>query len=223
MERPAHLIIQREQLRPAAVACALVIEFVAIYLIATGLAIHGFRFFPQAVQVDFLTTPPRTPHLVLPELKLVPPPTPDVVQPDIQIQTPKPAPHITVVARAHPHPVAQAPVQIVVVPAPPAPPRPRGITAPVEIGAAHSCEKRYPAVALRLNQEGMTTVRFTVNADGTVSNVRIAKSSGHQMLDEAAIGCATAWRYRPALEDGRPVTAPWTANVQWKLKNGLPA
>jgi outer membrane biosynthesis protein TonB len=40
------------------------------------------------------------------------------------------------------------------------------------------------------------------------------------MLDDAAIRCATSWRYRPAFENGRPVPASWTTNVQWKLRNG---
>ena len=221
MQQPAHLTIHREQLRPAAVACALVLEVIAIYAFSTGLAIHGFRFFPQAVDVEFFTTPPKVPQIVLPQLKLVPPPIPVVSPPEVQIQVPKPPPRIRVV-RAGPRPVAPAVVQIFASPAPPAPPRPRGITAPVSIGAAHTCTQRYPFLAVRLDQQGTTTVHFTVNTDGSVANVQLARSSGHEMLDEAALRCASVWRYRPAFEDGRPVTAPWTANIQWRLRNGLP-
>lgn len=228
MERPAHWTvrraIQREQLRPVAVACALLLEAAAIWWIATGLAFSGARLFPRVVLVEFFKTERPEPRpRPLPQLKFIPPPIPVVPEPDIQIQTPKPPPHVRV-ARMRPHPVVSPPVQMYVPPAPPpAPPRPRGVTAPVSIGAAHTCGSRYPLMAVRLNQQGTTTVRFMVNTDGSVSNVQIVRSSGHEMLDEAAIGCAYAWRYRPAFQDGRPVTAPWTTIVRWKLINGLPA
>jgi protein TonB len=143
-----------------------------------------------------------------------------VAPPEVQIETPRPPPRIKV-ARMTRHAVVRAPVvQIAGPPAPPPPARPRGITAPVSIGASHSCEKQYPPTAVRLNQQGTTIVNFTVDTDGSVSNVHVARSSGHEMLDDAAIRCATSWRYRPAFENGRPVPASWTTNVQWKLRNG---
>jgi TonB family protein len=78
-------------------------------------------------------------------------------------------------------------------------------------------------MAVRLNQQGMTTIRFTVNPDGSVANVYVWRSSGHEMLDDAAIRCAWFWRYRPALWEGRPVPATWTTIVRWRLRNGLPS
>ena len=225
MERPPHLMIQREQLRPAAIAFALLIELAAIILIATGLTVSNIRFFPHLVEIDFYKTERPEPKPVpLPQLKFVPPPIPVVPPPEIQIQIPKPPPRIRV-AKARPHPVVVAVVQRAAPSAPPpvVPSKPRGVTAPVSIGASHTCTSRYPVLAVRLNQQGTTTVRFMVNTDGSVSDVRLARSSGHEMLDEAALGCASAWRYRPALDEGRPVTAPWTANIQWKLRDGLPA
>jgi periplasmic protein TonB len=225
MERPAHLIIRKPRFAPrriAAISGALVLEAAAIYAVASALSFSGLPIFPHAVQVEFLKEPPpKEQPVVLPQLRLVEPPTPIVPPPEIQIRTPPPPRRITV-AKVPRHLAMPAFVQIAGPPAPPAPPKPRGITAPVSIGASHSCGNRYPFLAVRLNQQGTTTVRFTVNIDGSVSNVQLAKSSGHEMLDEAAIGCAYAWRYRPALEDGRPVAAPWTTNVQWKLRNGLP-
>jgi protein TonB len=223
MERPAHMMFQRRPFSPriAAVSGAFLLEAAAFYAVATGLVFNGFHFPPRAVQVEFYAKPPEVRPVVLPQLRLVKPPTPIVPQPDIQIQIPKPPPRIHV-ARMHPHAAAPAPVQMAATPAPapPAPPKPKGITAPVSIGISHNCGRAYPAVAQRLNQQGITTVRFTVNTDGSVSNVRVVKSSGHEMLDDAATGCASAWRYRPALENGQPVPASWTANVQWRIRNG---
>ena len=225
MERPVHLKIERRgfsQRRIVAISAALMLQAAAIYAVVTGLTISGFRFFPQSLDVQFFERPPPEPRpVVLPRLELVKPPPPIVVQPEIQIQTPRPPP--VRVVRMHRYPVVTAPVQIARVPPPaaPAPVRLLGITAPVSIGVSHSCERAYPTIAVRLDQQGTTVLGFTVNTDGSVSGVQILKSSGHEMLDDAAIICASAWRYRPAFENGRPVRARWTTNVQWKLQNGL--
>jgi periplasmic protein TonB len=206
--------------RIAAISAALALDAAVIYVVATGLTFSGFQFIPPTVQLEFLKTrPPPVRPVVLPQLQLIKPPTPIVPPPEIEIRTPRPPPHIRV-ARMPRHPVMPAPVQTAGPPARLAPPRPQGITAPVSIGGHHNCEHEYPGQAVRLNQQGTTTVRFTVNTDGSVSNVYVVNSSGHETLDDAAIRCAFSWRYRPALVNGRPVTAPWTTSVHWKLWNG---
>ncbi|TDH39088.1 energy transducer TonB [Pseudohoeflea suaedae] len=45
---------------------------------------------------------------------------------------------------------------------------------------------RYPTEARRDRLRGTTIVSFTVSANGSVSGVRVARSSGHAVLDEAA-------------------------------------
>lgn len=223
MERPAHLMVRSRRLSPRTLAAAgaLLFEAMAIYAIATALTFRGIHFFPHTVMVDFFKTRPPPVHPVpVPQLKLVRPPTPIVPPPEIRIQTPKPPPRIKVVARTRPRPVMQTFVQVAARPAPPAPAKAPGITAPVSIGAPHTCERQYPPTAVRLNQQGTTVIWLMVNTDGSVSDVRVARSSGHEMLDEAAIRCAASWRYRPALENGRAVAASWMTNVQWKLQNG---
>jgi len=226
MERPAHMMIpRRRQFSPrqiAAISGAVVLDAAVIYVLATGLTFRGIRMIPHTFQVEILkVTPPKVQPVVLPQAQLVKPTTASVPPPEIQIQTPQPPPQITV-AKMPPHPVMPPPVQTAAAPTPPppAPPKPQGITAPVSIGGSHSCENEYPPSAQRLNQEGTTAIKFTVNTDGSVTDVQVANSSGHDALDQAAIRCASSWRYKPALENGQPVPAPWTTNVQWKLQNG---
>lgn len=90
-------------------------------------------------------------------------------------------------------------------------------SSPVGIGAPHACSSKfYPEAAQRLHEEGTTTVTFTVTADGDVANPAIATSSGHSDLDQAALPCVMTWKYKPAIQAGKPVTAQWTANVVWK-------
>jgi protein TonB len=225
MERPVNFIQRRRQFSPrmiAAISGAVVFEAAAIYVVATGLTFSGIRAIPHTLEAEvFRMPPPKVEPVVVPQVQLVKPSLATVPPPEIQIQTPQPPPQITV-AKMPPHPVMPPPVQTAAtpVPPPPAPPKPQGITAPVSIGRSHSCENEYPPSAQRLNQEGTTTLKFTVSTDGSVSDVHVVGSSGHDALDEAAIRCASSWRYKPALENGQPVSAPWTTDVQWKLQNG---
>ena len=218
MQRPAHLMAQRQpQFSPrmiAAISGAVMLEVAVIYFAANGLAFRGILAIPQPLQLQVLQMPPpRVQPVVLPEPQLVRPSTVAVPNPDIQIQTP-PAPQVTP-GKMTPHAVTPVPVHTA-----DTPPKAQGITAPVSIGGSHSCMREYPAVAQRLNQQGTTTIRFTVNSDGSVANVQVVNSSGFDSLDQAAIRCASSWRYKPALENGQAVAAPWTANMLWKLQNG---
>lgn len=225
MQRPAHLMMQRRTLSPrklAAISGAVVFEAAAIYAIATGLTFNGVRLIPHIVQAEIIRTPPpKVQPIVQPPPELVKPSVASVPPPEIQIQTQQPPPQISV-AKMPPNPVVPPPVQTASVPAPPAPPKPQGISAPVSIGGSHSCENEYPPTAVRLNQEGTTSIKFTVNTDGSVSDVHVVGPSGHDTLDAAAIRCASSWRYKPALENGQPVAAPWTTDVQWKLQGSSP-
>lgn len=47
--------------------------------------------------------------------------------------------------------------------------------------------KRYPQRAKMMRKQGVVTVSFTLNADGSIQSPRVAKSSGSEDLDKAAI------------------------------------
>ncbi len=47
--------------------------------------------------------------------------------------------------------------------------------------------KRYPALARRLGMEGTVHVEFRIARDGSVEGVKVAKSSGYPVLDEASV------------------------------------
>lgn len=55
------------------------------------------------------------------------------------------------------------------------------------ISAHLNRRKTYPADAKKARQEGIVTVRFSVDRNGNVSNVSIRKSSGHDILDAATL------------------------------------
>jgi protein TonB len=58
-------------------------------------------------------------------------------------------------------------------------------------------EPVYPKRALRLRQEGRVMLSIDVDAAGLVRRVALIESSGHDLLDEAAIEAFYRWRFAP--------------------------
>ena len=54
--------------------------------------------------------------------------------------------------------------------------------------------KRYPARAKMMRKQGVVTVSFTIGADGSITGVAIAKSSGVEDLDNAALSAVNSAR-----------------------------
>ena len=120
------------------------------------------------------------------------------------------------------------PITIVAAPSTPPPdprselPRPaRSIGSP----AAWFAQDDYPEDALRRNQQGVTTVRFVVDASGRVTQCHAAKTSGSASLD--ATTCAvlvTNGRYWPARNAaGRAVPQTGSFRIRWVLPPDDPA
>lgn len=57
----------------------------------------------------------------------------------------------------------------------------------------------YPRLARRAGWEGIAVCRITVSPAGDVTDARIERSSGHELLDEAALRALLTWRFQPAL------------------------
>lgn len=65
---------------------------------------------------------------------------------------------------------------------------------------------RYPPVAVRQGLEGQVVVRIRVSAEGRADATLVIKSSGHPMLDDAALEAVDRWQFDPALTStGEPV------------------
>lgn len=70
----------------------------------------------------------------------------------------------------------------------------------------------YPAEAKAHRIEGKVAVTLRVEVDGTVSSPKVTSSSGSALLDQAALTAAGKYRFKPALQDGKPV-AVWVSFV----------
>ncbi|MXX79104.1 MAG: energy transducer TonB [Gemmatimonadales bacterium] len=66
----------------------------------------------------------------------------------------------------------------------------------------------YPAEALEEGAGGEILLRIRISAAGRVDSVAVVTSSGHAILDSAAVEGARLLRYRPARHGGSP-TAIW--------------
>lgn len=63
---------------------------------------------------------------------------------------------------------------------------------------------KYPDAALERKIEGKVTVSFIVNADGSVSDIKLVKGA-HKLLDEEALRVVRLMpKWKPGLEDGHP-------------------
>ncbi len=56
----------------------------------------------------------------------------------------------------------------------------------------------YPSVARRRHWEGLLLLRVFVTAEGHCGKVSVSRSSGHNVLDEAALEAVSRWRFVPA-------------------------
>jgi protein TonB len=148
---------------------------------------------PEAVPDYTLPSPEES--LAVPDFKSPPPPPPKEPPPKVATPQPKPPP---------PKPVTpQPPVAAAPQPAPATPPSfqptaPVASSAPpsaaaivpgwnVQLASWLASHKRYPSAARERSEEGEVLVSFTVDGEGHVSGVSIAKSSGHRDLDQATL------------------------------------
>lgn len=109
-------------------------------------------------------------------------------------------------------------------PRPPAPPvRPPAPPAPVvraHEGANYSKNPRpgYPARAVREGWQGEVLVRVQVQANGRAGILKVHRSSGHPLLDDAALTAIKSWSFVPAYQGERPVSGWVTVPIVFRLQ-----
>ena len=76
---------------------------------------------------------------------------------------------------------------------------------PVE--ALDTTPPRYPKEAAKANIGGQVVLIVDVAADGSVAGVEVQHPSRDARLDAVAVERARAWRFKPKMENGRPVAS----------------
>jgi len=75
----------------------------------------------------------------------------------------------------------------------------------------------YPRGARSRGWEGRVVLVVGIGADGRVTSVEIAETSGHEDLDDAACAAARDWTFAPALREGEPVAGTLRVPVRFEL------
>ncbi|HEX4387046.1 MAG TPA: energy transducer TonB [Steroidobacteraceae bacterium] len=104
----------------------------------------------------------------------------------------------------------------------PAPVAHASVRTPVGPGKGFpNSDEYYPPASRRLEEQGMAVVNVCVGPDGKLTGApTIDKSSGSVRLDEGAIKLTTAasGRYKPAMEDGKPVAGCNKLGIRFQLR-----
>lgn len=92
----------------------------------------------------------------------------------------------------------------------------KGIAAP---GILSKVDPLYPPSARQAGLEGTVVLRIQILSNGRSGEIDIARSSGYQVLDEAAVAAVRQWHFIPAkdLSSSRPVTCTTTLPVSFRL------
>lgn len=159
----------------------------------------------------------------------------EVAKPQAQPEPPPPKPQPRV-ERAE-KPVPKQPVQEVAdepapQPASATPPPAQAVAATPAVAAApvadtapdfkaaylNNPRPAYPMAARRMGWEGRVVLNVEVLAEGSCGDVNVFQSSGHDVLDNAALRTVKGWHFVPASRAGRPITQWFKVPVQFSLK-----
>lgn len=75
----------------------------------------------------------------------------------------------------------------------------------------------YPMAAKRRNVEGWVLVRFVVDENGNVEDVRVLDETPPGVFDRAVIDCVSNWRFQPGTVGGVPVRSVAETTIRFKL------
>lgn len=76
---------------------------------------------------------------------------------------------------------------------------------------------QYPATAIDAGLKGTITVNFIVEADGSLSNIKILKDLGYGTGEAALRLIAKAERWSPGIQNGKPVRSNYTLPIRLDL------
>jgi len=95
-----------------------------------------------------------------------------------------------------------------------------GPIAPSFGGAAYLSNPKpaYPALGKRMGLEGTVRLKVLISREGSALQIEIAQSSGHEILDKAAIEAVRNWRFTPAHRGDSPVDEWVQVPVAFRLK-----
>jgi protein TonB len=217
-ERSTYLPSRRIQGPAALGSLAIVATLLGAFLLLNIAGGHRERHQHPMVTLD-LTPPAPKPSRPQPQAQHQVEPKPE--QPPIVAPPPKlsvtPAPPVVATAPEPPSPV--------VAPGPPAPRAAPGPAAAHAIAQGGDLSARmifakppiYPLESRRRHEQGTVVLALMLSLDGLVSDISIARSSGSDRLDQAALAAVRKWRWAPTIRDGQPVLVKGDVSIPFVL------
>jgi protein TonB len=101
-------------------------------------------------------------------------------------------------------------------------PRAGAIGGPREVAEASLTRTRpleieYPSYALSKKVEGEVEVGYTVTPKGVVSDLKVISTDSPGVFDKAATSAVSRLRYKPVLEDGKPIAVSTKILVKFRV------
>lgn len=78
---------------------------------------------------------------------------------------------------------------------------------------------KYPATAQRRHLEGKVLLTVRVSAEGDSEQVSVAKSSGHEILDDVAVETVKKWKFVPGRKGSKAIATTVTVPINFKLND----
>jgi len=197
---------------PAAIVVALVhVAIIGVIIQARTIYVQKKQ---EALSVVNLTPPSPPP----PADEAPPPPDAPVVAPPPIVVVP--APPSPVIAAPEAPPAVPVPVAAVATPVSFAPPAAPSVVQANDLMARMVAGKppRYPIESRRKHEEGTVVLSLVLGLDGSVQSISIARSSGVERLDKAALQAVRDWRWQPMMRNGAPVQVKGLVEIPFILK-----
>ncbi|MEO8307466.1 MAG: energy transducer TonB [Pseudomonadota bacterium] len=77
----------------------------------------------------------------------------------------------------------------------------------------------YPSSSMQRGEAGVVQINARIDERGRVAEIKLLRSSGHELLDSAAIRAVGKWKFEPALENDRPVSVWHPINLVMSVYN----
>ncbi|MDB5415504.1 MAG: TonB family protein, partial [Rubritepida sp.] len=76
----------------------------------------------------------------------------------------------------------------------------------------------YPMVARERGITGVAIIRALVGIDGETKELRLHRSAGNALLDEAAMAAVRRWSFEPSTRDGQRIEAWVEVPIRFELR-----
>src|SRR6266849_9962873 len=87
-----------------------------------------------------------------------------------------------------------------------------------KVRAGNNPRPEYPRAAREAGWEGTVVLQVLVLPDGRAGSVTLHKTSGHSILDEAALSAVKGWRFFPAMDGNFPIQSAVRLPIRFDLK-----